>query len=130
SLFVKGAVDISYDNTLDMVVTKAVDETFNDTQTTTVKNKITIQSTASEIEIDGKTQITLISGSSSIVLKADGTIEISGKNITISGTAKAMMGVGNQSVTCDPAQVAISGAAITVGATGTNTITGAPVKIN
>ncbi|MGO9600240.1 MAG: type VI secretion system Vgr family protein, partial [Isosphaeraceae bacterium] len=104
--------------------------TVGDTQSTTVKNKITIGSTDADIEINGKTQIKLISGGSSIVLKADGTIQISGKEITVSGTAKVQSGVGNQCVTCDPAQVAVSGAAIASSATGKHEITGAVVKIN
>ncbi|MBX6315305.1 MAG: hypothetical protein IRY99_20695, partial [Isosphaeraceae bacterium] len=111
-------------------VTGAVSETYDATQTTTVKNKISISSTDSEIEINGKTQIKLISGSSSLTLKSDGTIELSGKNITISGTDTAAMGVGNQSVTCDKQQVATSGAAISSSAVGKHEISGAVVKIN
>jgi hypothetical protein len=40
------------------------------------------------------------------------------------------MGVGNQTVTSDTAQVAVAGAAIASSATGKHEITGAIVKIN
>ena len=63
-------------------------------------------------------------------MRSDGTIQISGTEITISGTAKVQMGVGNQTVTSDTAQVAVAGAAIASSATGKHEITGAIVKIN
>jgi type VI secretion system secreted protein VgrG len=116
--------------TADYMVKGALTEYCDTTQTTTVKNKIMIMSTAADIEMDGATQIKLISGSSSIVMKSDGTIQISGTEITISGTAKVQMGVGNQTVTSDTAQVAVAGAAIASSATGKHEITGAVVKIN
>jgi type VI secretion system secreted protein VgrG len=127
---VKGAVEETYEATQKTTVTAAVEETYNATQQTTVKQNIAIQSTAADIVLDGKTQIKLVSGDSSILLKADGTIQISGKEITISGTAKTQIGVGNQTVTSDTAQVAVSGAAIASSATGKHEITGAVVKIN
>jgi type VI secretion system secreted protein VgrG len=127
---VKGAVSISYDDTETTTVTKAVAETFNDTQTTTVKNKISIASTAADIEISGKTKIVLVSGDSSITLNADGTISISGKDVSVSGTAKVTAGVGNQTLTCDTGKLATAGAAIAASATGKHEITGAVVKIN
>jgi type VI secretion system secreted protein VgrG len=104
--------------------------TVGDTLSTTAKNKITISSTDADIEINGKTHIKLISGDSSIVLNANGTIQISGKEIFVSGTAKVQSGVGSQCVTCDPALVAVSGAAISSSARGKHEITGSLVKIN
>ena len=96
-----------------------------------------IQSLNAQITVDAKTEIYLHCGSSSISMKADGTIKITGKNITISGdnveitgTATTKMGVGNQNVACDVGKVATSGAAINSSATGTHEITGALVKIN
>jgi type VI secretion system secreted protein VgrG len=127
---VKGAVEETYEATQKTTVTAAVEETYNDTQATTVKNKIVVKSTAADIELNGATQIALVSGASSIVLHSDGTIKISGTEITISGTAKTQIGVGNQTVTSDTAQVAVSGAAIASSATGKHEITGAVVKIN
>ncbi|MBL8798462.1 MAG: type VI secretion system tip protein VgrG [Planctomycetia bacterium] len=127
---VKSDVSESFEAKLTTIVTDAVSETYNATQSTTVKKKLLIQSTEADIEINGKTEIKLISGLSSIVLKADGTIQISGKDISIAGTDKTVTGVGNQNVTCDKAQVATSGAAINSSATGKHEITGAVVKIN
>ena len=116
----------------------AVSETFDDTQTTTVTKEIVIESATAHIHIHGCTiiqldagdQIKLISGDSSITLNKDGTIEISGKKITIAGTEETSMGVGNQNVKCDKTQVGTSGAAINSSATGKHEISGAVVKIN
>lgn len=83
-----------------------------------------------EIELSSAEQIKFITGDSSITLKKDGTITISGKKITISGTDEASIGVGNQNVKCDKQQVGTSGAAINSSATGKHEITGAVVKIN
>lgn len=83
-----------------------------------------------EIEISSAEQIKLITGASSITLKKDGTITISGKKITVSGTDEASMGVGNQNVKCDMQQVATAGAAISSSAMGKHEISGAVVKIN
>jgi type VI secretion system secreted protein VgrG len=116
--------------TADYKVKGALTEYCDTTQATTVKGNITIMSTTADIVLNGATQIQLITGSSSILMKSDGTIKISGTEITISGTAKVQMGVGNQTVTSDTAQVAVAGAAIASAATGKHEITGAVVKIN
>ena len=116
--------------TADYKVKGALTEYCDTTQATTVKGNITIKSATADIEINAATQIKLITGSSSIVMKSDGTIQISGTEITTSGTAKVQMGVGNQTVTSDTAQVAVAGAAIASSATGKHEITGAVVKIN
>ena len=60
-------------------------ERFDATQETYVANDIMIQSLNAKITIDAKTEIYLHCGGSSISMKADGTIKITGKNITISG---------------------------------------------
>jgi type VI secretion system secreted protein VgrG len=83
-----------------------------------------------QIEIFSVEDIKLISGQSSITLNHDGTILISGKVITISGTDEASMGVGNQNVKCDKQQVATSGAAISSSAMGKHEISGAVIKLN
>jgi len=119
--------------TADYKVKGALTEYCDTTQTTTVKNKILIKSNAADIEVDGATQIKLISGASSIVLNSNGTIQISGSEINIEGTAKVRMAVGNQSVTSDLTQVAIMGSNIVSGTmsdTGKHEIAGAIVKIN
>lgn len=126
-------------------VAKAVQETFEATQKTTVTKKITIESTSDEILIEAATKITLHTGDSKLVMEKDGKITLSGKNIKIvasedikeaapkiahAGTNETKVGVGNQSVTCDKAQVAVAGAAIVAAAIGKHEITGAIVKIN
>jgi type VI secretion system secreted protein VgrG len=132
-------------NTATYHVKGALAETYDDTQTTTVNKKIAITSATNEIVINGATQITLVTGSSQLVMKADGTISLTGKKITIigndevgvssaktsvAGSSEAKFGTGNQSVTTDPAKVAVSGASINSSATGVHEITGAVVKIN
>lgn len=52
-------------------------------QTNIVKQSIGIQSESSEIVVEAETQITLKVGASSIFMKADGTIEIVGKDIRL-----------------------------------------------
>jgi type VI secretion system secreted protein VgrG len=83
-----------------------------------------------QIEIFSVEDIKLISGQSSITLNHDGTILISGKLITVSGTDEVSMGVGSQNVKCDKQQVATSGAAISSSAMGKHEISGAVVKLN
>lgn len=126
-------------------VEKKVTETFNDAQETTVKNDISIKSTAGKILIDAANEIKLHTGDSMITLKKDGSISIHGKKIevigddevkvsapkvAVSGGQEAKFGVGNQQITCDVAKVNTSGAAINSSAVGMHEIAGALVKIN
>jgi len=122
-----------------------VGETYNDTLTTTVKNAVTLTSTAANIHAIAKTEVMLHTGASTLLLKSDGTIELVGVKIFINGKElvqvdapkvgihgkqETLMGVGGQSVRCDTAQVAVSGAEITAAAEGTHNVKGALVKIN
>jgi type VI secretion system secreted protein VgrG len=131
--------------TADISVKKAVTETFEDTQATTVKKKISITSETADIVLTANTEIKLVAGASSLVLKKDGTINLIGKKVLVQGddqvniTGKkisasagdeAKMGVGNQNVTCDKQKVGVAGAAINASAVGMHEITGAVVKIN
>jgi type VI secretion system secreted protein VgrG len=117
-------------------VAKAVTETFDDSQSTTVKLNVTI---------NGGEQILLQSGSSAITLIKDGTIKIHCKKLEIIGDAEikasapkvevmggddAKFGVGGQNIMCDKAKTSVSGTAINATATGTHEIVGALVKIN
>jgi len=126
-------------------IEKKVSETFNDAQETTVKNDVTIKSTAGKIVIDAANEIKLHTGSSTMTLKKDGSISIHGKKVeiigddevkvsapkvAISGGQEAKFGVGNQQITCDVAKVNTSGAAINSSAVGMHEIAGALVKIN
>jgi type VI secretion system secreted protein VgrG len=120
-------------------------EHYDNNQKTTVQNNITIESLAGEILVEAAKKITLHTGRSKITMEAGGKITIDGVNIVvtgstdiqesaptveISGTQKTVIGVGAQTVTCDPAQVATSGAAISATAVGVHEISGAMVKIN
>lgn len=91
-----------------------VEENFEDTLATTVKNAVSLKSTAANILINAKSEIKLQCGASSVSLKEDGTIEIKGLNIKINGTA---------SVAVDSAKIDSVAAAI-------HTIKGSMVKIN
>jgi type VI secretion system secreted protein VgrG len=107
-----------------------VTETFDDSQGTTVANNIGIIAQNGFIHITAKTDIQLHVGDSLMIMKKDGTISISGKDILVSGSNKVSMGVGSQNVTCDKQKVASAGAAINSSAVGMHEITGAVVKIN
>lgn len=109
------------EGTATYTVKKDIKETYLANQTTNVTNVITI--TAGD-------EIKIITGESSIHMKSNGNIEISGINITITGGKTTKIGVGNQSVTCNLQKVEVSGAAINSSAVGMHEITGALVKIN
>jgi type VI secretion system secreted protein VgrG len=111
-------------------------ENYDANQTTTVTKKI---------KIEGKDEILLLSGDSSITLKKNGTIAIKCKNLSmigdvdikasapkveVTGGDEAKVGVGNQQMTCDKTKVNVSGAAINSSAVGMHELTGALVKIN
>jgi Uncharacterized protein conserved in bacteria len=98
-----------------------------------------------QIKITATTQILLQVGESKLLMKSDGSIELSGKNIKIIasqdinasapkvaviGTDEALIGVGFQKVTCNKEKVISSGAGISATAVGTHEISGALVKIN
>jgi len=125
-------------------VTAALTENYDNTQTTTVLKKITIE-TKDEIYVLAAKKITLETGSSKLEMIQDGTINLTGKdikiigsskvsvsapNVEISGTKEVKTGVGMQSVTCDTAKLSTSGTSISQSAVGTHEITGAIVKIN
>jgi type VI secretion system secreted protein VgrG len=131
--------------TADYFVLKAVTETFNATQETKVKQNITIKSLEGEVLVTAANKITLLTGSSKIEMRKDGSISITGKNIFIHGDVdakvdapkiavaggdEAKIGCGNQSSTYDKQKTAHSGAAINASAVGMHEITGAVVKIN
>jgi type VI secretion system secreted protein VgrG len=119
-------------------------ETYSAKQTTAVTGTIDYSS-AADIKISAKTNIVITVGSSSLKMDKDGNIDLTGVKIKIHGSdlvhsdgnkvhatggAEAKMSVGNQTVSCDPAKVSSSGAAINSSAVGMHEITGAVVKIN
>jgi type VI secretion system secreted protein VgrG len=90
-------------------------------------------------------EITIKTGESTLNMKKDGTISLTGKSIKVIATSDitdsapdiaylggktAKLGVGPQNVVCDTQKVNVSGAAINSSAVGMHEITGALVKIN
>ncbi len=131
-------------NTAYYEVKGSVTEKFLDSQTTNVTGMITISS-GKGIEVTAKDHIRLQTGASTLLMKSDGTINISGKSITIigdtdtkisapkietSGKQEVKIGVGNSVTKFDPAGVTTSGAKINTSATGIHEIKGGIVKIN
>jgi type VI secretion system secreted protein VgrG len=125
-------------------VNGAVTQKFNNIWDSKVTGQVSIKSNA-DILIDSDTKITLVTGSSKLVMEKSGAIALTGTHITIigndkvaissadskmTGSAKAEFGTGNQSVVTDAKQVAISGAAISSSAKGAHEITGMPIKLN
>ena len=107
-----------------------VTELYDKNQETHVSNNILIQSGNAMITIDAKTEIVLHCGLSRLSMKQDGTISLTGENISISGNQQTMIGVASQTVTCDNGKVTTSGAGITSTAVGVHEISGALIKIN
>ena len=117
-------------NTATYTVKGKVTETYSDAHDTIVAKEVLIDSTGKTVTIHAADSIKLHSGAASIELKKDGTILISGKTVSITGTAEASVGVGTQNVKYDNAKVTTSGAAISTTAVGVHELTGALIKIN
>jgi len=104
-------------------------EIYDNEQQTSVNNQIAITSNTSTITVDAKTKLVLVCGDSSITMTPD-KITVSSPTIEVTGTKSAALGVGSQTVVCDTAQVAITGAGISSTTKGVHEITGSPVKLN
>jgi type VI secretion system secreted protein VgrG len=95
---------------------------------TTSQQGMALQSQQKDVSIKAKTQIKLEVGSSSLLMKEDGTIELKGVKITIDGSS---------SVTVQPAEITLNGSAVKINgktidsvASGVNNIKGGPIKLN
>jgi type VI secretion system secreted protein VgrG len=95
---------------------------------TTSQQGMALQSQQQDVSIKAKTQIKLEVGSSSLLMKEDGTIELKGVKITIDGSS---------SVTVQPAEITLNGSAVKITgktidsvASGVNNIKGGPIKLN
>jgi type VI secretion system secreted protein VgrG len=117
------------DNTATYHVKKALTENYDDTQTTTVNKKIKIESETADIEITAATQIKLKTGASTLLMKSDGTIEISGVAIAIKGTAKVATKGGIVNSKADT-EHKTEGAIVVSDGTATNTVKGGVVLLN
>lgn len=94
-------------------------------------------SVGQKLEIVAGTEISITVGGASITMKADGTIDIAGVNITVDGVKIALTGKSEVSATAiassvkaTPASVEISSPMIKSAAQAINEITGATVKLN
>ncbi|MGE0761020.1 MAG: type VI secretion system Vgr family protein [Pirellulaceae bacterium] len=131
-------------NSASYTVKGNIDEAYLSNQTTKVAGQIHIDS-GKDILISAKDKITLVVGQSQLQMDSAGNIALAGVSVKIigsdlvhcdggkllaTGKTEAKLGVGNQNVACDPAKVAVSGAAINASAVGVHEITGALVKIN
>lgn len=121
---------ISVDGTHTETIKK--DTTINVTagkQSNTVKNQIAISSETSFIHVTAKTEIKLEVGASTLLMKADGTIELKGVNVAINGSAsvttKGLM-VHSEA----GAQHQTKGAIVLSEGSATNTIKGGMVMLN
>jgi type VI secretion system secreted protein VgrG len=125
-------------------VNGAVTQKFNNIWDSKVTGQVSIKSNA-DILVDSDTKITLVTGSSKLVMEKSGKIALTGTDITIigndkvwvssaktkvEGSAEAMFGTGDQNMKTVPGQVAITGANISSKATAAHDILGAPIKLN
>jgi type VI secretion system secreted protein VgrG len=96
--------------------------------TLTGEKAVALESKSQDVSVKAKTQIKLEVGSSSLLMKADGTIELKGVNITIEGSEKVI--VKPAVITLDGSHVHVSGKTIDSIASGVHVINGSPVKLN
>ena len=95
-------------------VKDAVTEIFENTQNTTVTNGIVVTSKTADIYVHMKTTIDLHVGDSRIVMSKDGTITITGKNITIDGSETVTVKSGGSQVVWTPNDIKASSALVDV----------------
>jgi type VI secretion system secreted protein VgrG len=98
-------------------------------QSTTVKNDIDITSQSGHVHIKASTEILLEVGSSKLLMKADGSIELSGVAIAVKGSAEVRIKGGNVMSEAD-ANHTIKGALVMSEGSGTNTVKGGMVMLN
>ncbi|MDQ2779499.1 MAG: type VI secretion system tip protein VgrG [Pseudomonadota bacterium] len=125
-------------NTATYHVQGALTETYDATQSTTVKDKLTITSTAGAIavtssaqhvDVTAATTIQIQVGASMIKMGADGTIEISGVNIAIHGSANVTVKGGTVHSEAD-SEHQTKGAIVLSEGAATNTVKGGMVMLN
>ncbi len=92
---------------------------------------------AQKLAITAGTEISLTVGAASMVMKADGTIDLTGINITVDGVKVALLGKTEVSATAiassmkaTPASLELSAPVIKSAAQTMNEVTGAVVKLN
>ncbi|GKQ56986.1 type VI secretion system Vgr family protein [Sphaerotilus sulfidivorans] len=125
-------------NTANYHVQGALTETYDTTQTTTVKNDITVQSTSgpilvqahgNQVHVEAATNIVLHVGASRLSMDAAGNIELSGVNVTVKGTAAVAIKGGVVTSEADTTHQTKGAIVLSEGA-ATNTVKGGMVMLN
>jgi len=116
-------------NTANYHVKGALTENYDTTQDTTVKNNITITSTAGSIYLKAATKITLEVGASKITMDAAGKIAIEGINVVTNGTAMVTTKGGVVHSEAD-SEHQTKGAIVLSEGSATNTVKGGVVMLN
>ncbi len=94
----------------------------------------TIEGGAGKVKLDASTEIALTCGAASLTMKKDGTIDLNGKDVTVKGTASAMVDGGPKATMTSAdtsikgtGSVNIAGGTVTSKADTMNTIKGAAI---
>jgi type VI secretion system secreted protein VgrG len=121
---------ISVDGTHTETIKKDTTITVSDgKETNTVNQEIVITSQSAHIHLTASTEIQLQVGSSTLLMKSDGSIELKGTNITIDGAESVT--IHGMSVTSKAdADHNTKGAIVVSEGTATNTVKGAMVMLN
>ena len=98
-------------------------------ETNTVKQEIVVTSQTAHIHVTACTEIQLLVGSSKLLMKADGSIELSGVNIAINGSESVKTHGGQVSSEADTNHN-IKGAIVMSEGSATNTVKGGMVMLN
>jgi type VI secretion system secreted protein VgrG len=115
-------------NTAKYHVASDILEIYDATQSTKVANNITIQSGGS-IQITAATEIQLHVGASTLLMKSDGSIKLTGVNIGIDGSSQVNVH-GGQVISAADGAHHTSGGSVVSEASGTNTVQGGTVLLN
>jgi hypothetical protein len=119
-------------------VQAALTEVYDDTQATTIKNKLAINSTAGDIFISSDAQhilgkaatyIQLEVGASKLKMDSSGNISVEGVNVTVKGSTNVTVKGGVVHSEAE-SQHQTKGAIVLSEAGGTNTIKGSMVMLN
>jgi len=109
-------------------VAKAVDETYDANQKTTVKGPIEIASSTGEIKITAATTITLTCGQSCIKMSSDGTIDVTGTKVSITAKTGLASIAGVEVSVAAKGNLKMSGSNIESAAKVSNAISGSMVS--
>lgn len=107
----------------------AVAETFDDKQETTVNKDIVISSQTTKIHVTAATEIQLQVGASKLLMKSDGSIELSGNNVAIKGSQTVQIKGASITSQAD-ADNNTKGAIVLSEGSASNTVKGGVVMLN